>query len=161
MPASSASAGKVLMRILDRHRASAALLCTVLVGCGSELPDLTVTADHKDGCVDAKPQVELLNAKIVNAGPGAVVLEGDDTKPWVIARPSLPTPDWARRYVGDARKTLNPGDSVSIPIKVIVPPHPDNAPYKLIVEVDPKNAYPETDETNNEFAIPVPPAPCS
>jgi CARDB len=161
MPASSASAGKVLMRILDRHRASAALLCTVLVGCGSELPDLTVTADHKDGCVDAKPQVELLNAKIVNAGPGAVVLEGDDTKPWVIARPSLPTPDWARRYVGDARKTLNPGDSVSIPIKVIVPPHPDNAPDKLIVEVDPKNAYPETDETNNEFAIPVPPAPCS
>jgi hypothetical protein len=161
MPASSASAGKVLMRILDRHRASAALLCTVLVGCGSELPDLTVTADHKDGCVDAKPQVELLNAKIVNAGPGAVVLEGDDTKPWVIARPSLPTPDWARRYVGDARKTLNPGDSVSIPIKVIVPPHPDNAPYKLIVEVDPKNAYPETDETNNEFAIPVPPAPCN
>jgi hypothetical protein len=161
MPASSASAGKVLMRILDRHRASAALLCTVLVGCGSELPDLTVTADHKDGCVDAKPQVELLNAKIVNAGPGAVVLEGDDTKPWVIARPSLPTPDWARRYVGDARKTLNPGDSVSIPIKVIVPPHPDNAPYKLIVEVDPKNAYPETDETNNEYAIPVPPAPCS
>jgi hypothetical protein len=161
MPASSASAGKVLMRILDRHRASAALLCTVLVGCGSELPDLTVTADHKDGCVDAKPQVELLNAKIVNAGPGAVVLEGDDTKPWVIARPSLPTPDWARRYVGDARKTLNPGDSVSIPIKVIVPPHPDNAPYKLIIEVDPKNAYPETDETNNEFAIPVPPAPCN
>jgi subtilase family serine protease len=63
--------------------------------------------------------------------------------------------------VGDTRKTLNPGESVSIPIKVIVPPHPDNAPYKLIVEVDPKNAYAETDETNNEFAIPVPPAPCS
>jgi hypothetical protein len=149
------------MRKLDRHWASAGLLCTVLAGCGGELPDLTVSADHKDACVNAKPQVELLNAKIVNAGPGAVVLEGDDTKPWVIARPSLPTPDWARRYVGDARKTLNPGESVSIPIKVIVPPHPDNAPYKLIVEVDPKNAYAETDETNNEFAIPVPPAPCN
>ena len=105
--------------------------------------------------------MELLNAKIVNAGPGTVVLEGDDTKPWVIARPSLPTPDWARRYVGDTRKTLNPGESISIPIKVIVPPHPDNAPYKLIVEVDPKNAYAETDETNNECAIPVPPAPCN
>jgi subtilase family serine protease len=44
---------------------------------------------------------------------------------------------------------------------VIVPPHPDNAAYKLIVEVDPKNAYPETDENNNEFAIPVPAAPCN
>ena len=56
---------------------------------------------------------------------------------------------------------MNPGESISIPIKVIVPPHPDNALYKLIVEVDPKNAYAETDETNNEFAIPVPPAPCN
>jgi hypothetical protein len=149
------------MRTLDRHWLSAGLLCTLLAGCGSELPDLTVSADHKDTCVDAKPQVELLNAKIVNAGPGAVVLEHDDTKPWVIARPSLPTPDWVRRYVGDARKTLNPGESVSIPIKVIVPPHPDNAPYKLIVEVDPKNAYPETNETNNEFDIDVPAAPCN
>jgi hypothetical protein len=149
------------MKTLDRHCLGAGLLCTMLAGCGGDLPDLTVTADHKDDCVNAKPQVELLSAKIVNAGPGAVVLEHDETKPWVMARPSLPTPDWVRRYAGDSRKTLNPGDSVSIPIKVIVPPHPDNAPYKLIVEVDPANAYAETDETNNEFAIDVPPAPCS
>ena len=146
------------MRKLDRHWASAGLLCTVLAGCGGELPDLTVTADHKDACVNAKPQVELLNAKIVNAGPGTVVLEGDDTKPWVIARAHL-----SRRPTeqGSTWETQNPGESISIPIKVIVPPHPDNAPYKLIVEVDPKNAYAETDETNNEFAIAVPPAPCN
>jgi subtilase family serine protease len=56
---------------------------------------------------------------------------------------------------------LNPGESVSIPIKVIVPSHPDNAASKLIVEVDPKNAYAETDETNNEFDIAVPAAPCN
>src|SRR5262245_48244300 len=35
-----------------------------------ELPDLTLTAAHKDSCVNAKPQVELLDAKMVNGGPG-------------------------------------------------------------------------------------------
>jgi len=149
------------MRKLDRHSVSVGLICTMVAGCGGELPDLTVSATHKDSCINAKPQVELFDAKIVNAGPGTVILEGDETKPWVIARPSLPTPDWVRRYVGDKRKTLNPGESVSIPIKVIVPPHPDNAAYKLIVEVDPKNAYAETDENNNEFDIAVPAAPCN
>ena len=35
------------------------------------------------------------------------------------------------------------------------------AGYEHYVQIDPKNAYAETDETNNEFAIPVPPAPCN
>ena len=45
-----------------------------------ELPDLTLTAAHKDSCVNAKPHVELLDAKMVNGGPGTVILEGDETK---------------------------------------------------------------------------------
>jgi hypothetical protein len=77
------------MRKLDRRWVSPSLLCITVAGCGDELPDLTVTAAHKDSCVYAKPQVELLDA---NAGPGTFILEGDETKPWVIARPSLPTP---------------------------------------------------------------------
>ena len=35
-----------------------------------------------------------------------------------------------------------------------------NAGYNLIVEVDPKGAYEETDENNNQYVIPVSTGPC-
>jgi hypothetical protein len=137
------------------------LICIAVASCGADLPDLTVTATHKDMCIDGKPGVEVLEAKIVNAGAGTVVLAGDETKPWVSARPSLPLPDWATPHPMANTTTLKPGESVSIPIKVIAPSRPDNAPYKLIVEVDPNQAYAETNENNNQYEIPVSAPPCN
>jgi hypothetical protein len=144
---------------LDRNWASAIVLCLMVAGC-DDLPDLTVSADHKDRCINGKPGIELLHAKISNAGPGSVVLVGDSSKPWVTERPSLPLPKWVRQYQTGNTTTLKPGESVSIPIQVVVPPQPDNAPYNLIVEVDPKRAYDETNENNNQYVIPISSKPC-
>jgi hypothetical protein len=56
--------------------------------------------------------------------------------------------------------TLKPGEFVSIPIKIVAPPHPDNEAYKLIIEVDPQKAYEEANENNNQYAVPVLSASC-
>jgi hypothetical protein len=136
------------------------LICTAVAGCGGERPDLTVSATHKDACVNGKSGVEVLEAKIVNKGSGTVVLAGDETKPWVSARPSLPLPNWATPHPTANTKTLKPGEAVSIPIKVIAPPNPDGAPYNLIIEVDPNKLYAESNEDNNQYLIPVSSAPC-
>jgi hypothetical protein len=145
----------------DGNWVIAGLICTAMAGCGGDLPDLTVTATQKDTCTNGKAGVEALDARIVNEGPGSVVLKGgDETKPWVSARPSIGMPDWVTPYPAANTRTLKPGEFVSIPIKVIAPPHPDNTPYKLIIEVDPKRAYAETNEDNNQYSIPVSGAPC-
>jgi len=146
------------MRTLNR--AFMGVICAAIAGCGDSLPDLTVVATHKDTCIDGKPGVEVLEAKIVNAGPGTVLLAGDDSKPWVSARPSLPLPNWVTPHPTANARNLKPGEAVSIPIKVIGPPRTDNAPYKLIIEVDPNKAYAETNETKNQYEIAVSSPPC-
>jgi hypothetical protein len=147
------------MRKFERNWVGAVVICSVVAGCG-DLPDLTVTADHKELCIHGKPGVELLDAKISNAGPGTVVLIGDSNKPWVAARPSLPLPKWVTPLRTGNTTTLKPGEFVSIPIKIVAPPHPDNEAYKLIIEVDPQKAYEEANENNNQYAVPVLSAPC-
>ena len=142
------------------HWVVAGLICATASGCGGEIPDLTVTATHKDACINGKSGVEVLEAKIVNKGTGTVVLAGDETKPWVSVRPSLPLPNWATPHPRANTKTLKPGEAVSIPIRVIAPPNPDNSPYNLIIEVDPSKAYAESNEDNNQYSIPVSTAHC-
>jgi hypothetical protein len=79
------------MRKFERNWVGAVVICSVVAGCG-DLPDLTVTADHKELCIHGKPGVELLDAKISNAGPGTVVLVGDSNKPWVARVHPFPFP---------------------------------------------------------------------
>ena len=100
------------MRKLDGLWVITGLICTMLAGCGGELAlDLTVTATHKDTCINGKSGVEVLEAKIVNKGPGTVVC-GDETKPWVSTRRSLPLPNWVTPLPTANTKTLKPGEFI-------------------------------------------------
>jgi hypothetical protein len=55
---------------------------------------------------------------------------------------------------------LVPGSSVSVPMKILLPPAPGGSEYKVIVEVHPNNAIQEIDESNNTHYFTVPANVC-
>jgi CARDB len=50
--------------------------------------------------------------------------------------------------------------SVTVPMKILLPPAPGGSEYKVIVEADPNKAIQETNEDNNTDYVPIPAKVC-
>jgi hypothetical protein len=142
------------------------VVCVVTAGCS--LPDLTVTAAYKGwSCTSDGFLVLNLEPWISNKGTANAVLPNDWTKPWITAYadPAAKLPPYVRPYQtctgGVACPfTLEPNGSVTVPMKILLPPAPGGSEYKVIVEADPNKAIQETNEDNNTDYVPIPAKVC-
>lgn len=133
----------------------AGVVCTAMAGCS---PDLTVNAYYNGWTCSEDGYLRVnLEPQINNNGPGAAVLPEEWTKPWVTAYPSKPIPLFVQPYQTLGKSlTLQPGDSVTVPLSVNFPPVPGGGAFDIVVEVDPYKVITETDETNNTSSFTIP-----